>query len=159
MTHVDTPQLPQPGVSPTLLMGAASPLWGYFAATAASGVAFWWMTRWTRPVNLEAFFVAARPQAFPAPVPAPEVVEIMAHEAEAEMVAALAPAMIEDDVALMDVAPVMDALPEPDPEPALEAAVELVEDRVPELETVATTLPVLKSRARKMTVGDAEPEA
>ena len=159
MTHVDVPQFSQPGVSPTLLMGAASPLWGYFAASAVSGVAFWWMTRWTRPVNLEAFFAAASPQALPVPVPAPEVVEIVAHEPEAEMAAALAPAMIEDDVALMDAAPVMEATPEPDPEPALEVAVELVADRAPELETGATTPPVAKSQRRKMTAGDAEPEA
>jgi len=35
-------------------IGAASPLWWAFAATATAGVAYWWMTRWTRPVNLEA---------------------------------------------------------------------------------------------------------
>lgn len=156
MTHLDIPQAPQPGVSPTLLMGAAPPLWGYFAAATASGVAFWWMTCWTRPVNLEAFFAATSPQALPVPEPVAELVQVVAHEPEAEMVAALAPAMTEDDVALMDVAPVMEASPESDPEPALEAAAELVADRVPKLETVETTPPVLKSRARKMTVGDAD---
>ena len=32
----------------TLPIGAASPLWLAFAGVASAGVAFWWMTRWTR---------------------------------------------------------------------------------------------------------------
>lgn len=35
-------------------LGAISPLWAMYAATAGAGVAFWWMTQWMRPVNLEA---------------------------------------------------------------------------------------------------------
>lgn len=38
-----------------LPLGAASPLWFAFASAASAGVAYWWMTRWTRPDNLEAF--------------------------------------------------------------------------------------------------------
>ena len=37
-----------------LPVGAASPLWGLFGAAATSGVAFWWLTAWTRAVNVEA---------------------------------------------------------------------------------------------------------
>ena len=59
MSILETPRLPEARVNPTLMMGAASPLWSYFAAAAASGVAYWWMTRWSRPANLEAFFAAA----------------------------------------------------------------------------------------------------
>ena len=40
-------------------LGAASPLWALFAGAAMSGAAWWWMTRWTRPANLEAVFGAA----------------------------------------------------------------------------------------------------
>jgi hypothetical protein len=40
-------------------IGAASPLWGLFAGAAVSGAAWWWMTRWARPANLEALFGAA----------------------------------------------------------------------------------------------------
>jgi predicted flap endonuclease-1-like 5' DNA nuclease len=35
-------------------IGAASPLWLAFASAAGAGVAYWWMTRWTQPANLEA---------------------------------------------------------------------------------------------------------
>ena len=39
-------------------VGVASPLWGLFAGAAMTGAAWWWMTRWTRPANLEAMFGA-----------------------------------------------------------------------------------------------------
>jgi predicted flap endonuclease-1-like 5' DNA nuclease len=35
-------------------MGFASPLWFAFGAAASAGVAYWWMTRWTKTVNVEA---------------------------------------------------------------------------------------------------------
>jgi predicted flap endonuclease-1-like 5' DNA nuclease len=35
-------------------LGMASPLWLAFGAAASVGVAWWWMTRWTKAVNLEA---------------------------------------------------------------------------------------------------------
>lgn len=34
---------------PEFVVGAATPLWGYFAGAALSGTAWWWMTRWMRP--------------------------------------------------------------------------------------------------------------
>ena len=42
-------------------VGAVSPLWAVFGAAASAGVAWWWMTRWTRAVNVEALadFAAA----------------------------------------------------------------------------------------------------
>jgi hypothetical protein len=40
-------------------IGAVSPLWGLFAGAAVSGAAWWWMTRWARPANLEAVFGSA----------------------------------------------------------------------------------------------------
>ena len=127
MSHVD---IPQARVSPALLMGAASPLWGYFAATAAGGVAFWWMTRWTRPVNLEAFFAPASPQALP--VPTSDAAEIVA------------------------CAPEVEAPPEPEP---LEAAAERVADPAPEPEAVESNVPELRVRARKSSAVGGEPEA
>ena len=35
-------------------LGFASPLWFAFGAAASIGVTWWWMTRWTKAVNLEA---------------------------------------------------------------------------------------------------------
>jgi predicted flap endonuclease-1-like 5' DNA nuclease len=37
-----------------LPVGVASPLWFAFAGAAVAGAAYWWSTRWMRPVNLEA---------------------------------------------------------------------------------------------------------
>ena len=61
-----------------LPMGVASPLWAVFAAAAGVGVAYWWMTRWTRAVNVEALAGAA-----PKPLATPEAVEIVAEPAVA----------------------------------------------------------------------------
>ena len=43
-------------------IGAASPLWALFGAAAGAGVAWWWLTRWMRPTNIEALaeFTAAQ---------------------------------------------------------------------------------------------------
>jgi predicted flap endonuclease-1-like 5' DNA nuclease len=35
-------------------IGAVSPLWWAFAGAATAGVAYWWLTRWAKPVNIEA---------------------------------------------------------------------------------------------------------
>lgn len=64
----ETPDVPR---VPHLMVGAASPLWGYFGGVALGGMAFWWMTRWTRPANLEAMFDAALRAMAPAEEPPP----------------------------------------------------------------------------------------
>ncbi len=43
-------------------LGLASPMWLAFGAAASAGVAWWWMTRWTRATNLEAMAGAAKAQ-------------------------------------------------------------------------------------------------
>ena len=66
-----------------LPMGAVSPLWAMFGAAAGVGVAYWWMTSWTRAVNIEALAGAA-----PQPPAASESAEIVAEpvtEATAEV--------------------------------------------------------------------------
>src|SRR5206468_10196658 len=66
-------------------LGVASPLWIAFGAAASAGVAYWWMTRWTKAANLEAAFALAR-----APITETvEVVEIIAEVVEAETEAVL----------------------------------------------------------------------
>lgn len=56
----ETRELPRPA-SAELMVGAASPLWAYFSGAAATGLAWWWMTRMA-PRNLEAMFAAMSPQ-------------------------------------------------------------------------------------------------
>jgi predicted flap endonuclease-1-like 5' DNA nuclease len=69
-------------------MGAASPLWAMFGAAAGVGLAYWWMTGWTRLVNVEAFagFAAQAPAEPAAAAP----VEIAAESVPAEVVEAVA---------------------------------------------------------------------
>jgi predicted flap endonuclease-1-like 5' DNA nuclease len=43
-------------------IGLSSPLWLAFGAATTAGVAWWWMTRWTRALNVEAMSGAAKAQ-------------------------------------------------------------------------------------------------
>ena len=145
MSILETPRLPEARVNPTLMMGAASPLWSYFAAAAASGVAYWWMTRWSRPANLEAFFAAAGPPAVPAK---PEVQ--LAATSTAEPVAEIAPVIA---------APVIEAPPEPELEAVIEAIPEPIVDMAQGTATNAAAAPTLKLNSRKTASSTPEPEA
>jgi hypothetical protein len=62
-------------------VGVASPLWLAFAGAASAGVAYWWLTRWMRPANLEAAasgrVVAPEPELIAAPEPPFEPVEAL----------------------------------------------------------------------------------
>jgi hypothetical protein len=117
-------------------IGAASPLWLAFAGAASAGVAFWWMSRWMRPVNLEAFLFtapAAEPIAEPVAeavaelaAPAPEPVEIIAEAVSVEI-----------EPTLFEIEPT----PEAAPEPVLEAAPEPVVEPAPEPAPVAKAAP------------------
>jgi hypothetical protein len=51
---------PSPEAMMRIPLGAASPLWLLFAGAAMSGAAWWWMSQWTRPANLEAMFGRAQ---------------------------------------------------------------------------------------------------
>jgi hypothetical protein len=82
------------------LLGAASPLWAYFAGAAASGVAVWWMLWLVRPQTLQALCAFAElpalggvtglePNEALVPIAAPTAeVEIAALEAERPFVTA-----------------------------------------------------------------------
>lgn len=102
-------------------IGAVSPLWGLFAGAAISGAAWWWMTRWARPANLEAAFGAVDTAGGEAEAqPAPEaLVEAAIEEAPP---APVAEAIIEDAPLAVGgeaapVSPVLEALA-PDVAPA-----------------------------------------
>jgi predicted flap endonuclease-1-like 5' DNA nuclease len=66
----------------SLPVGFASPLWLAFAGAAASGAAFFWMSRWMRPENLEAKLAALNPASA-----TPSVAEPLAEQALEQTIA------------------------------------------------------------------------
>lgn len=140
MATFDLPEMPANRMSPHLMMGVASPLWAYFGAAAASGVAYWWMTRWARPVNLEAMFAGA------VPLSAPIEAAAEAAEAMVEAVEAAQAALVEDIAEFppvggesAPVSPVLELAPLPEPEAsaAAEALAGAVSEPEPALEPIA----------------------
>ena len=89
-----------------LPVGAVSPLWAVFGAAAGAGVAYWWMTHWTRAVNFEALAGARR---IPGPKPARPVEIVAEPEPAAEAESSTAPAGAAEEapqlVALVEEAP------------------------------------------------------
>jgi hypothetical protein len=142
-----------------MMIGAASPLWGYFTGAAMAGVAFWWATRWMRPQDFEAGAeaMAAPALAFVAEEAADveAAVEIMgepALEAAAEAVGGpVAEALVGDELPMLPVggeagpfgAAVLEA--ELIENPAL--AAELVAEEEPP--TVVEAAPAAAPRPRK----------
>lgn len=112
-------------------VGAASPLWLFYAGAAGAGVAYWLMTRWASPMNLESM-MGKKAAAALAP---------MAEAASAALEAA-------EDVLVETVAEV-EAAVEVSLE-AIEAAVEVSQSAVTEaLETTpADVAPVARSARR-----------
>jgi len=133
MASFDLPEIPQPRLSPALLVGAASPLWSFFAAAAAGGVAYWWMTQWARPVNLEAMLgkAEAAPVLGPVVEPMVEAAEAVAETVVEAQAAVTAPVLDETPPAVGgEAAPISPALeaaplsePQPTPEPEVMFAV------------------------------------
>ncbi|HVI33310.1 hypothetical protein [Phenylobacterium sp.] len=124
----DTRELsPQP-LAPAFI-GLASPLWGYFAGMAAGGVAFWWMTRWTQPQNLEALF--ARRFAGLSPELAPAVADGADPQAAPDPETAVAMMALEPVIAAVEAAeePFVELAAET--ERALESAVEAAPEPAP----------------------------
>jgi predicted flap endonuclease-1-like 5' DNA nuclease len=103
-----------------LPVGAFSPLWAVFGAAASVGVAYWWMSSWTRAVTVETRPGAAL-KALPSPEPVAVVVESVvaaADVAEAavdevaetlEAVAEAAPATADDLTLLTGIGPKLSA--------------------------------------------------
>ena len=91
---VETPELEEARAAArramSLPVGLASPLWLAFGAAASAGVAWWWMTRWTRASNLEAVSETAKAQvaAVEALVERESEAAVRAVEATAAMLAA-----------------------------------------------------------------------
>lgn len=133
-----------PTTGPNVLMGAASPLWGYYAGAAMTGVAFWMMTRWTRPMNRESMF-AVREAPQPVLEAVSEVVAEGASAAEAMAEPVIAPAV--EAVAEVEVPPVPKAVPAvPEQVPAVPKA--MVSKPKPAAAAKAAPEPTLKSAAK-----------
>lgn len=112
---ISSPDAPgEPGRGFYAPLGAASPLWLFYAGAASAGVAYWWMTRWPMlAVNLEASLTPALPVPEPAPEPPAVVVE-----APVELIPA--PALVEELAPIEEPAATLE--PEPAPEPPVKAA-------------------------------------
>ena len=151
-----TPTPTETGKAMSLPMGMMSPMWFAFSAAASFGAAYFWMTRWAKPQNLEAMMPPAMTSPFkattildlipdlePQPLVAPpedtaadiafgSSVDDMPHViAERAAQAAAAEAA---ELALLEPPapePVMEAAPEPQP------VVEAVEDVVEGIEVAA----------------------
>ena len=156
MSNLEALNRPQSRISSAVMMSAMSPLWAYYSAVAMGGLAFWYATRWTRPVNLEAVFSGATPLT-PAEVQPP--VEVI--EAVADVVADLPEAMQLPEPELTPVAAerVIEMPSEPEPQPEHETAGEPVCEAVAELAPAAETVPRLKLRARKSAPAKPDAEA
>lgn len=145
MATFDLPEMPANRMSPHLMMGVASPLWAYFGAAAAGGVAYWWMTRWARPVNLEAMFGGTLPLSAPleAAVEAAEVMVEAVEAAEAALVDEIAEfPPVGGESAPMSPVLEMASMPEPQPEPeAAPAVLEAASEAAPTPIVEATSEP------------------
>lgn len=91
-------------------IGAASPLWFMFTGAASAGVAYWWLTRWMAPVNLEALLPVSGADAEPA-----EEAAILMEAFLEPLLEAAEPMLAEGGVVDPDPAPV--PAPEPAPNP------------------------------------------
>lgn len=81
-----------PFYRPQMLIGAATPLWGYFAGAAMTGVALWWMSRWASAPVAEAPPVKALEMMLPAlAAPAPLAAPVEEPVLDAEFVPVLPP--------------------------------------------------------------------
>jgi hypothetical protein len=89
--------LPKPMIAHAVV-GAASPLWGYFAGAALGGVAFWWAAKFVQPASYETLFAhlpAPEPRTFAEPEAAAEAPFVPVAEAVASSPSAVVEAVAE----------------------------------------------------------------
>jgi predicted flap endonuclease-1-like 5' DNA nuclease len=110
-------------------LGLTSPLWLAYSGVASAGVAYWWMSQWTKPINLEAMSAMMQKYSL---VPTPEMAAVKAPSLVAEVAAAEMQAIADAVSHVLD-----EAIPEPAIlaaalEPEIEG-VEAVEDAAPKI--------------------------
>lgn len=143
MASFDLPEMPEARISPQWMLGVASPLWGYYGAFAAGGVAYWWLSQLVRPMNVEAFFAAAgkAAPALPSMAEVERVVEALV-EPVAEAQVAVLTAVAEAPAAVL--------APAPEPTVGGEAApVSPVLTLVPDVEPTEPEKPALLAASDK----------
>ena len=126
----------------SLPLGMASPLWFAFAGAAATGAAFWWMSRWANPTNLEALAGWTTKTVDGVADAAAEAAEVMVEtvqEAVAEPVLEAAPEPVAETLAALAPEPVAEPVPEPIAEAALEPVIEAAPEPAPA--PIAAALP------------------
>jgi outer membrane biosynthesis protein TonB len=122
-------------------VGVVSPLWLLYAGAAGAGMAYWWMTRWAKPVNLEALLGAGKAAAtavVEAAAPIAESVIQTTEAAEQSLEAAV------EEVAEAEQAPVLEAAPPPElpfEAPAVEVALEPAFEPAPVIEPELAAAP------------------
>lgn len=166
MATFDLAMRAEPRATTQLFVGATSPLWGYYGAMAAGGMAYWLMTRWTQPVDLKALLGGAvkvpatlveaatelaQVDEFPAPVggeaaPISPLVEALAPEPEPmiEPVVKAPAEPIVEAIAEAAAAPEPESAPEP---PVIQPETPVVP--VAALDAEPSVDPVSKPRVRK----------
>ena len=139
----DTQPLAKPDALLRVPVGLASPLWGLFAGAAMSGAAWWWMTRWTRPRNLEALYATATPEPAAEPAMAALAAPVV------EVLEALPPAI--ETVAEVAIQPAIEVVAETLVEPATQL---VVEDTAEPVVEALSEAPALAQSALKVAVDD-----
>jgi len=135
----ETPTVAKPEAMLRVPVGLASPLWGLFAGAAATGAAWWWMTRWARPENLEAMLgatakVEAEIEADVMTLAAPAIEAAL--EAGSSAIVEVLEAAAEAEAELVSEVAALAA-------PAIEAALEVAPNAIIEVLEEATAAPVV----------------
>jgi len=108
------------------LIGASSPLWGYFAGAALFGAAFWWASRWG---SLAAATIEAAPKTLGAVKPPAPLM--------------LAPTPLPEPVAAPEPAPLAVVEPAPpEPAPASMTPAPMLAEETPALPTGGESAPI-----------------
>lgn len=135
-----------PLMRPEVVIGAASPLWGFFTGAAVAGMGWWWMNRWLQRPDVQPVAGIAAPRAAKLLVEAvagPVVEALAAEEPPAEPVGG-EPAPVAAAALAAEAIPEPQLASEPTPAPAA-------------LEAQATPAPTPASRSRKPREGEPKP--
>lgn len=133
-----------------LPVGAASPLWFLYAGAAGAGIAYWLMTRWATPSNLEAILGAGKAAAtiaVEASAPVAEAVVQAAEAAEVSLEAVVEEAAEAEHLAapILTIPPALELVAPEEPAPVI-AEAEVVEPVV-EAEAAPIAAPVIEPEA------------